>query len=115
MEQEKIQHSHYQIISMMDLRKNIGAIINEVVYKKKTYLIERRGKPLCTLDAYSDVANEPIQPNSVSNVSVSNISAERLFGCIKSTADVPEEWTSELDQAEKDYQTRIDKIWDSKK
>lgn len=110
MQQEKIQNSQYQNISMMELRKNIGAIINEVVYSKKTYVIERRGKPLCTLDAFSGLSDEPQQSKSVSNVS-----AERLFGCLKGSADTSEEWTNDLDQAEADYQRGIYNLWNSKK
>ncbi len=110
MEQIKLKNSRYETISMMHLRKNIGAVVNDVVYKKKMYLIERRGKPLCVLGSYSN------DSDSSSNLKPShNVSAERLFGCLKGAASTVEEWTGDFNKAEQDYQSRIENLWGTKK
>lgn len=96
-----------KIVSLMDLRANIGSLISEVMYGDQKIVIERYGSPVCEIVKHEESINKKDQE-------ARNAKIDRLFGAIKMTDEEMKEWLNVGQRGEKEYRQRINKAWEEK-
>ena len=94
-------------VTMMDLRRGIGKIVDEAVYQNVTFVVQKRGKSICTIKSVSSAPEESrisLRSNRQHN------SLERLYGCLAKTGTA-DDWSKEYKDIERDYDDRIQQLW----
>lgn len=98
-------------VTMMDLRHNIGAILDEMVYQHKDIIIKRRDKVI-------GVIKPQVEEISTSQAEETrNQRIDRLFGCMRYLSDKQvEEWihASDDSEAEERHQKQLEDAWQGK-
>lgn len=95
-------------VTMMQLRQHIGEVVNDVMYTNAMYVVEKHGKPICSIQPYG-LNSQPILEQKKRNTHV-----RKLFGALKHIQTVPEDWTKEYDDIEKAYDKRMWDTWQGK-
>lgn len=91
---------------MMQLRQHIGEVVNDVLYTNTSYVIEKHGKPICSIQPY----NAPL-PNTTAPESDRVRRIDRLFGSIKKKSNAePNDWTAHYNQVDEAYERKMKKI-----
>lgn len=103
-----IQNS-IKMVNMMDLRKNIGSIVDEVLYTKKEVIIQKHGKPVCLITAMP--SNEQ---NNIVGMEIRKRNIEKLFGAIKMTSQETKQWLNQGKEADHEYDQKIHEAWEEK-
>lgn len=93
-------------VNMMDLRRNIGSVIDEVIYTQKEIIIKKHGKPVCVLLAVPD--------NNVANPSDRRRCIERLYGSITMSQQETEQWLNQGKETDQKYNQKIREAWEKK-
>lgn len=96
-------------VTMMDLRRNIGAILDEMIYQHKDIIIKRRDKII-------GVIKPQIEEQTTNQTEETrHQKIDRLFGCMSYLSNKEaEEWIHGYDDVEKEYDNRMEKLWNGK-
>lgn len=96
-------------VNMMDLRRNIGSIIDEIIYTGKEIVINKHGKPVCLITALPN--NEQ---NDVAGMVTRKQNIKKLFGAIKMTSQETKQWLNQGYEADQEYDQKICEAWEVK-
>lgn len=98
-------------VTMMDLRRNIGEIFDEMLYQHKEFVIKRRNKIVGVMKLEQKEVKENTQPETREQ------KIDRLFGSMSYLTDKEvEEWIHASDDsaADRRHAKQLEAVWQGK-
>ncbi len=94
-------------VTMMQLRQHIGEVVNDVLYTSISYVVERRGKPICRIQPYRGESASVVPEDTDHGRRI-----DHLFGSIKKMRkEELENWTEKYTHVDQKYERKIQKAW----